>query len=175
MSWQELEGATIESYTLARRYLDAIPGSSEDAETSVAVEPSGSYNVAFEDLPPGRHEFSLTYTRGDGTTGQVSAVTATVPLQQTVSVNGPFPNPASGGRTTLRVAVSDGQVVQLELFDSIGRLVGRSEANLDENRPTNLQLGSSGTFRLNELASGVYFVRVSGREFTETRQLVVVK
>jgi len=81
----------------------------------------------------------------------------------------------TGAQTTIRVATQTQQDIEIELFDSIGRLVGQASRSLQADRPTNLQLGGSGPFQLETLASGVYFVRLSGEDFSETRQIRIVR
>jgi subtilisin family serine protease len=173
--WEQLESVDIESYTLRQEYVDAIPGDDAVRTVSVSVESDLSYEQSFRDLEPGRYEYTLTYTRSDGTEGRSSTIAGTVALDQTATVSDIFPNPVTGAQTTIRVATQTQQDIEIELFDSIGRRVGQASRSLQADRPTNLQLGGSGPFQLDMLASGVYFVRLRGDDFSEVRRLVIAR
>ena len=173
--WEQLESADIESYTLRQEYVDAIPGDEAVRTVSVSVQSDRSYEERFTDLEPGRYEYRLTYTRTDGTEGRSSTIAGTVALDQTATVSDVFPNPVTGAQTTIRVATQTQQDIEIELFDSIGRRVGQASRSLQADRPTNLQLGGSGPFQLGMLASGVYFVRLQGDDFSEVRRLVIAR
>ena len=175
VGWEQLESVDIDSYTLQQEYIDAPPGVEPVTDISIAVEADKQYEVPLAELNPGRYEFTLRYTRADGSTGQSSTVSATVQVGQTATVSDPFPNPVPNGRTILRVASQTAQEVEVELYDSIGRLVGRTSRSLEANRPVNLQLGRAGDLQLETLASGVYFVRLRGEDFAETKQIRIVR
>jgi len=175
VQWEQLETADLTGFTLSQRYVDAAPGDDPLTEVSVPVNADRSYEETFADLEPGRYEYTLSYTREDGTLGQSSTVAATVTLNQVATITDPFPNPVSTGRSIIRVATQSEQELEIELFDTLGRLVGRTTRSLPANRPTNLQLGNSQTFQLGALASGVYFLRLSGDGFSETKQLRIVR
>lgn len=175
VSWNQLEDADITGYTLQQDYVDAIPTVTAVTDTSVALESDLSYNVPLSDLSPGKYEYTLQYTRSDGSTRTVGPVSVTVRLNQTAEVLGPFPNPPQQGRATLRVTTENSQEVDVEVFDSIGRLVARFSESLQADRPQNISLGTGGAVQLDRLASGMYFVRVTGDGFSETNRLVVVK
>ena len=175
VSWEQLEDADIASYTLQQNYVDAIPTVQAVSDTSVALESDLSYSVPLSDLSPGKYEYTLQYTRSDGSSRTVGPVSVTVRLNQTAEVLGPFPNPPQQGRATLRVTSQSNQEVDIEVFDSIGRLVARFSESLQADRPENIALGAGGAVQLDRLASGMYFVRVTGDGFSETNRLVVVK
>jgi hypothetical protein len=68
------------------------------------------------------------------------------------------------------VVVEEGQRVEATLYDALGR---RVRTVLDERLrgETPRLIKPEGR----ELASGTYFLRVQGEDFTETRTLVVVR
>jgi hypothetical protein len=175
VGWEELESADIEGYTLRQEYIDAPPGVETVTDTSFAVEADKQYEIPLSELDPGRYEYTLRYTRTDGSKGQSGTVSATVQLGRTATVSDIFPNPVTGAQTTIRVATRTQQDIEIELFDSIGRRVGQASRSLQADRPTNLQLGGSGPFQLDMLASGVYFVRLQGDDFSETKQIRIVR
>jgi Subtilase family. len=97
------------------------------------------------------------------------ATTVDVPIEGQFSVEGPQPNP-SRGTPRIEVVVEESQRVRATLYDALGRRVRRV---LDER----LQGETPRLIRPEgrELASGTYFLRVQGEDFTATRKLVVVR
>ena len=89
------------------------------------------------------------------------------PLAGGVEVGMPFPNPTVGG-ARLSVRCATPQRVTAEVYDAVGRRVGRvSEQTV--SGPAELDVDTRG------LAPGVYVVRVAGETFAETRRLTVAR
>lgn len=81
----------------------------------------------------------------------------------------PFPNPAYQ-TATLRFVIQEAQPVQLSLYD----VTGRSIQVLYEDNPE-VDSIQEVTIQTDELASGIYFLRLEGTAFGATQTLVVQK
>ena len=120
------------------------------------------------DLEPGRYDFRIVQVLESGTTlvgGQEEVI---VPLGDDALVSNVFPNPAAD-LARLRVQVQKSQRVRADLFDMQGRRVA-----VLTNRVVRAQDLLRLDVDVSGLASGLYFVRIVGEEFAETRTAVVV-
>jgi hypothetical protein len=156
--------------------------SDADAETADArfetvrfVEGRGTtteaqqYSTTVRDLEYGTHTFRLVQVDLDGTETVTETVQAEVALQRPYAVEAPYPNPATQ-RATLNVAVREAQTVRVELFDLLGRRVRVAfdrEIAASDTRSIPIQTSN--------LSSGMYFLRIIGEQFTETRRVTVVR
>jgi hypothetical protein len=87
-----------------------------------------------------------------------------------LSLDGPRPNPASGGRLAVSFALPLGDFASLELFDLAGRrLLTREVGSLGSGRHA-VDLGASGQCP----PPGVYFLRLTQGEHTAVRRAVVI-
>jgi hypothetical protein len=79
-----------------------------------------------------------------------------------------YPNPFNA-QTTIRFVLPESQIVQLTIYDLLGR---RVETIIDEY----LQVGVHAvTFDASHLSSGVYFYRLQAGERIETKRMVLLK
>lgn len=127
-------------------------------------EAAGTYTVRVSALAPGSYTFRLRLQRTDGTEFVIDAA----PVQVFGEANAldVFPNPVIG-QATVRVGVREVQTVSVRVYDARGRLVATL---LDKvPGPATATLNGSG------LAAGVYFVRVEGEAFSETRAVTILR
>lgn len=90
-------------------------------------------------------------------------------LPATLTISGIYPNPALQ-EARLDFSITDPQHVTIELFDILGRNVGRLiDRQMSANQTYSITLDRG------ELASGTYFVRISGDSFVETRPIVWIE
>ena len=128
-----------------------------------------TYRFKTEALEFGRHAFRLRQVDTDGSESITEPVEATVRLQKSYALEGPYPNPVRT-RATLPLTVRDRQSVTMELYDALGRrvrTVHRGELPSQETMRLTLSVQS--------LSSGTYFVRIQGEDFTATERLTVVR
>jgi hypothetical protein len=133
------------------------------------TDASQQYRHRVESLDYGRHAFRLRQVDTDGTVTYSSVVETELRLEEDHSVGAPYPNP-SRQRSTLEVTVREAQPVRVEMYDVLGRrvrVVSDTEVSGQQTRKVQVQTEA--------LSSGVYFLRVRGENFTETRRLTVVK
>ena len=128
-----------------------------------------SYRVRVGDLAPGTHRFRLRQIDLDGSTTHSDAVTVTVGLDGAYRLTATGPNPMRNA-TAYRLTVRQAQPVQAALFDPLGQRVAVvHEGRVAPDTPITLRVEGTA------LATGVYFLRVRGSTFTDTRTLVRVR
>jgi hypothetical protein len=126
-----------------------------------------TYRYRVMSLAPGRYRFRIRQEDRDGvrSAGPATALVE-VGLEKQFSLHAPAPNPLRPGETArLPVSVPEGEAVEGVLYNSLGQQVRRLEAS-----------GAAVTVRAEDLASGLYFVRIetdSGR--TATQQVTLVR
>lgn len=127
------------------------------------------YAFTVRDLAAGTHTFRLKQLDFDGTVTYSGEVEVSVGLPGTHVLGAAYPNPFNpSAQFTLNVAQS--QVVEVALYNVIGQRVallqdGRLEAGLAHT----LTIDGSG------LASGAYFVRISGETFQDGLRVTLMK
>jgi len=120
-------------------------------------------------LAPGRYAFRLRQVDLDGTStfGPEVAVMVDAPAGATLSEVAPNPVRVAAEVT---LTVSEAQRVRAEMYDVLGRRVGvLFEGRVPAHVPQRWTVDGR------QLASGVYFVRVEGETFRETRRLVRIR
>lgn len=85
------------------------------------------------------------------------------------ALSAPNPNPVSR-RSTFTIEVEHGQTISVEVFDTLGRHVQTLyEGALAAGESERLELDASA------LPAGVYVIRATGEDFTETQQVTIVR
>ena len=127
------------------------------------------YRVRVRDLEPGTYRFRLRQIDVDGAATLSSVVTATVEPERFVALSDPAPHPVQTV-TRLTLTLREAQHVRAVLYDLLGRPVTTLHDGV-------LPAGTDHRLTVDgrDLASGVYFVRVEGETFRETRRLVRVR
>jgi len=153
---------------------EAAPQSDASWTTLTTVEGAGTtdeaQSYAFTDTAPPYAADSLTYRLrqldADGTASFSEAVT--VALQTTQPELLPaYPNPTRG-QATIRFAVPEQKAVRLTLYDIMGRRVRTLMEKEVEGR-------TETPLRLDDLASGTYFLRMQTDGYTDTQRITVVR
>jgi hypothetical protein len=127
------------------------------------------YQYRLNDLDYGRHEVRLRQVDIDGTVAYSEARSVEVDLSAAVDAGKPYPNPARS-TVSLEIAVREPQIVRVELYDLLGRRVG-----VLHNDRLPAQRTETLTLNVDRLASGQYFLRITGEAFAETRRISVVR
>lgn len=110
--------------------------------------------------------------RSTNTGGECVVATSVGPGTDThttaFALRGPFPQPVRG-LSTVSLSVARSQSVRVALYDSRGRLVSvLRDGIVGGGAPIQLVIDGR------ERAAGVYFLRVAGEDFSETRKVVVL-
>ena len=128
-----------------------------------------SYQYRADNLGYGEHQFRLRQRDTDGTTTTSSIVSADLRLKVKYRVRSPYPNPTRG-TATMEITVQEQQPVAVEVYDVQGRRIRTvHQRTLAGQQTRRVRVSTEG------LSSSLYFVRVEGKDFTETRRLTVVK
>lgn len=128
-----------------------------------------SYRFTVEELNYGTHTFRLRQVDTDGTTSVHAPETVKLRLNDRFEVSALYPNPAQKG-ATLDVTVQERQPVAVEVYDVQGRRIRTvHQRTLAGQQTRRIRVPTEG------LSSSLYFLRVKGRDFVETRRLTVVR
>ncbi len=127
------------------------------------------YRFRTERLAPGTHAFRLKQMDLDGRFAYSPVVEVAVGLDRRFVLEPAYPNPFQE-RAVVRFAVGEAAPVRMELFNVLGQRVrvlysGTPPAGVMQ--PVDL--------RAEGLASGLYFVRLMGESFSETRPVTLVR
>jgi hypothetical protein len=133
--------------------------------TSEAVQ----YEFLVTDAEPGVHTFRLRQIDTDGAESLSDAIDVRVGLDGPYALSEAYPNPARGS-AALDLRVRESQDVTAEIYNLLGQKVGVLHSGaVTADQPLELRVDGD------QLASGVYFVRVDGERFRTVRKLVVVR
>jgi hypothetical protein len=112
--------------------------------------------------------YRLTQVDTDGATHRSDVVEVALGAVDQLTLKKPYPNPARGA-VTVKLAVPQGQSgsVQLRLYNALGQEV--RTIRVGERGRQRIEVQTDG------LASGVYFLRLTAGEATETRRVTVVR
>ena len=133
------------------------------------------YRHRVEDVPYGRHTFRLVQIdRLYREQPLAKRASVKLDMEGDIEISEVYPNPirsgAGGSEARLDVTVRETQPVTVALYDASGRRVRvLRDGALAGQRTEAVHVAAAG------LSSGVYFVRVRGDSFTETRRLVIVQ
>ncbi len=126
-----------------------------------AVLPAGEYTLRLTSLSG---EYNLNWYQFNLLTGIEDD--AGIPLSYTLEQN--YPNPFNPS-TTIRYSLKESGPVTLKIFNILGETVATL---VDERQKTGHY---SLTFDGNSLVSGVYFYRLSTRDISLTRKMILIK
>lgn len=158
----------------------AVPDGTEDftyrVERQVGFE--GSFDEVarvsgtshtIEGQTPGKYTYQIKAADEMGNT-VVSADKADVDVdfEGSVYVLGPYPNPVRN-TASFDLTARDGQSVDIAIYNVAGQRLYSETRDLGAKSPEFLSIDTS------RWSSGMYFLRVSGTEFTKTRRLVVTR
>ncbi len=181
LTWTETDNADIGRYEVEGRYFD---GPFQTVVTIPSQE-AGDYDVtiARDDLErlrggevglpvAGTYAFRLRLVRPGGEELLTRTVQTTIELDEPAVVSPVYPNPFAE-RASVSLTLHSEQRVRVEVYNELGQRVA---VLYDQTHPANDPRPI--TFeanRLRNLASGLYFFRVDGRTFSETRSAVLVR
>jgi len=169
LSWQADAAPEIGGYVLEQaRDGDRFQrlGFVDGVVTSQDAEP---YRYTTSALNPGRYRFRIRRIREDGATTDSREAALRVGMRRTYELSPVAPNPV-GERGTLRLRVRTPQRVRVSLYNVLGQRVQEVHDDfLAADRSHAITLDGS------TLASGMYFVRIVGERFRDTRKLIRVR
>ncbi|MES3629782.1 MAG: T9SS type A sorting domain-containing protein [Longimonas sp.] len=150
--------------------VERAPGASPEPE-DFEVASTSELTTAQERLDlqaAGSYQYRVRSTDAEGNVLTSEPITAQVPFEAPVVFTEAYPNP-SQGNFTFDLTAAESQVVTVEVYNTLGQRVYRDRIGLQRNVPRTLQLETS------RLGSGMHFVRITGSDFVETRQVALVR
>jgi uncharacterized lipoprotein YddW (UPF0748 family) len=138
----------------------AAGGTTSDATT---------YQFTTEDLATGTHRFRLKQVDFDGTSTLSNTITVDVQMRQALRLSAPAPNPVTDV-ATVSFAVKKTTDATVTLYDVLGQKVRTLyDGQATGGEPHTLRI------RANDLASGVYLLRLRGGNEIRTERLTIVR
>lgn len=186
LTWRETRRADVEDYVIEGRYFDGpfqtVKEIQSDGEGDHEATISQEDLVALRgtapeerDLPvAGTYAFRLRLIRsGDGEDDAFGeTVETTIQLDEPAVVSAVYPNPFAD-RASVSLTLQSRQRVRVEVYNVAGQRVG---VIYDQAHPANDPRPITfDAYRFRDIASGRYFFRVVGRDFSETRSAVFVR
>ncbi|MEM1271581.1 MAG: T9SS type A sorting domain-containing protein [Bacteroidota bacterium] len=142
--------------------LGFVPGAGSTAEAQ-------AYAFDVDDLEPGRHGFRLKQIDFDGQFEFSETIEVFVGIPGTHVLEAAYPNPFNP-RTTFAFLVAETQPVRATLHDAQGRLIRvLHDAEVQANEKVWVRVNAA------DLASGTYLYRIEGQNFSETKQVQLVR
>ncbi|MFV1981305.1 MAG: T9SS type A sorting domain-containing protein, partial [Rhodothermia bacterium] len=116
-----------------------------------------------------RYKFRLRQIDFDGAFEYSEEIEAVIELAGTHRLGAAYPNPFNPS-TTFELIVGREQRVQIDIINALGQRVQRMfDGAMEANEPKNF------VFNARMLPTGLYFYRVIGENFAQTRQMLLVK
>ena len=141
----------------------------EDAEFEVLSEvPSSSTQAEFDNQAAGQYLYRIRATDGEGNTLLSEPVEAEVPFDAPVVFTEAYPNPTSS-MFRFDLTAESSQAVNVEVYNTIGQRVYSNRIGLRGEVARTVTIDGS------RWASGTYFVRITGDDFSETRRVALVR
>ena len=140
----------------------------EFVEGAGTTDEPQSYSFRVEDLTAGTHTFRLRQVDQDG------SETLSDPIEVEMGLQGEyelltFPNPVRD-QATVQFAVQEAQPVVIEVYNTLGQ---RVRTVLDEQ--VEAETTREISLNVDDLASGMYMVRMRGETFSTTQKVTVVR
>jgi hypothetical protein len=142
-----------------------VESKAEGGTTDMAA----TYRFTPEELTSGTHRFRLRQTDRDGTEHVHDPVSVKVSMNEALRLDAPAPNPVHS-QATLSFAVKEGGDTRVTLYNTLGQKVAtvyRGTPAAEETRRA--------TLSVDDLASGVYFLRLQADGRTETERVTIVR
>lgn len=129
--------------------------------------------TAFSDeaVIPGLYAYRITAVSTESDSVSSSSQTLTIDLEDNAFVSGPNPNPTTSSTRAATIAITADRTQRtiIEMYNTLGQRVYQNEIRLRNNAPTFLDLP------VQELSSGIYFIRIRGEFFEATQKMAVTK
>lgn len=160
LSWEEPPGTEGFRYQIQRKR------GTEGSFRTVATRQQTSYTD--EQQTPGRYRYRVRAEDASGNAVEGPTKPVQIDFEGSVYTLGPYPNPVQN-TATIDLTAREAQPVTVEVYDANGKRIYAERRELRKRTPAVLTIDTSGW------ASGMYFLRVRGEEFTKTRKMVVVQ
>ena len=168
LSWRTASETNNAGFEVQRKTEDTFSALGFVEGAGTTPDPQ-QYRFRVTDLPPGTHVFRLKQIDVGGGFEFSPTVEVAVNLRETRVLSDLRPNP-SRGPAQFTLAVQSSQTVRVNVYDALGRHV----QTVFEGRMTSGQINDL-VVHGDRLSSGMYFVRIVGDRFADTRKLVIAE
>ncbi len=179
LNWTTATETNNKGFEVERSRNQEIKNKNEEWERLLFLEGNGtatqptSYTYTDKNLKPGSYRYRLKQIDFDGTTKYLEltdAVKVEMPAEFSLGQNYPNPfNPAT--KITFTIPVKS--IVTLKIFDALGSEV-LTLVN-GEYEPGYYEIEFSAAGGVYNIASGIYFYKLTAGNFTDTKKMVVTK
>lgn len=141
---------------------------SGDSGPFTVVGTTDQMSFTAERQVPGKYNYRVVSVDNRSNSITSAPIAREIDFEDAAFAIGPYPNPVQG-EASLDLTAQSTQPVTIEVYNALGKRVYRNERQLQERTPVTLSVDAS------RWSSGMYFLRVRGEEFTETRKMIVVR
>jgi hypothetical protein len=141
---------------------------SGDSGPFVRMGTTDGTSIQAERQVPGRYNYRVVSVDGQGNAITSSPISLEIDFQDEAFAIGPYPNPTRG-EASIDLTVQTEQQVSIEVYNTLGKRVYRDERQLQARTPATLSVDGG------RWSSGLYFLRIQGEEFTETRKMILAR
>ncbi len=158
------------SYDGGETWCDPVEVNSSGGDPLCAIKDSKIFSTWFEFVPTGVFGISFGIIKESSTSYTVTHTNVDLTMDKSpeFALEQNYPNPFNG-QTIIKYQVPIGSTYTIELFDLLGRKL-QTIANGIESSGWN-----SVMFDGKSLSSGIYFYRLQGKTFSQTRRLLLTK
>jgi len=158
---------TVPPGTAGFRYrVERAGGAGESPFQRVGVATDRSFEETR--VTPGQYQYRVVSKDTEGNEIASATSSADISFEGEVFVIGPYPQP-SREQATVMLTAKETQEASVEVFNTLGERVYFERRTLRGQNATALR------FDTRQWGSGLYFLRVSGPQFTTKRKMVVVQ
>ncbi|MFB6277949.1 MAG: T9SS type A sorting domain-containing protein [Salinibacter sp.] len=141
---------------------------SGDSGPFVRMGTTDGTSIQAERQVPGRYNYRVVSVDGQGNAITSSPISLEIDFQDEAFAIGPYPNPTRG-EASIDLTVQSEQQVSIEVYNTLGKRVYRDERQLQARTPVTLSVDGE------QWSSGLYFLRIQGEAFTETRKMILAR
>ena len=169
LTWDTASESNNAGFYVEHRQRSGAFASLGFVEGAGTTDTAQRYRFDTRSLGYGEHAFRLRQVDLDGT-ASLSEVRTVQITPEALDISA-FPNPFYAGQPArITVTPRTAQQVTVDVYDVLGRRVERlHNGRLDAGQPATFMLSGD------RHASGLYFVRVSGEQFSTTKRLTLVR
>jgi hypothetical protein len=166
LSWETTEVIANARFEVQHKIIDAFE---TVAEVTGSPETPGQYSYRASALAPGTHTFRIKQSTADGSAAYSAEVEAIIEAPNGFLLSNAYPNPFNQN-ATFSLTLNERQHVELALYDMLGRRVAViHDGDVEAHQATSFRINGEG------LSSGYYFIRVVGKTFVDSQQVLVVR
>lgn len=134
----------------------------------ISEMPVSDAQAQFDNQAAGVYQYRIRATDGEGNVLLSEPAETEIPFDAPVVFTEAYPNPTDSD-FRFDVTAESSQSVDVEVYNTIGQRVYRDRVGLQSEVPRTVTIDGS------QWASGTYFVRIIGNDFSETRRVALVR